>query len=268
LTQKQNNKNKNKQTKNKKKLEVIYNEQFERESELHLESHVKLSAKNEQRKHFNTTSLYTHPWFNDGRVQIERVYDTVVSTCAQMSAGLAYADLHPNLFPERLFSASDLVPCPSHPNQLHLPSPVSNMIGMIALNKTMNGTEWNVTAIDEEIQFLRPIIHMLPTFLAGNPETTAIYFLGHTLKCGILYSYPARDFCGLIGDGLDLCEFYVDRYNLYTSIANLQADFEQGGHWSEPLQSRGQVINAYTIPIADSHGVFRAQVHHKERAQD
>lgn len=196
----------------------------------------------------------------NGRLQLERVYETVVATCAQMSAGLAYADLHPSLFPSRLFTTADLVPCPSHPSQLYLPFPASNTIGIHTLNKTLNGTAWNATALDDEIQFLRPILHMLPTFLAGNPETSAIYFLGIAMKCATLYSYPARDFCGLTVDGLDLCEFYDNRYNMYSKIANLRADFDQGGHWSEPMQSRGAMVSAYSIPIADSRGNFQVQV--------
>lgn len=189
---------------------------------------------------------------------IEKIYQDVVTSCAQISSSLFYASQHAEIFPGYLSRATQLVPCRANPQQLWLPSPANALLGVHVLNKTRAGIRFNATAIDEEIQFLRPIVHVLPTFLANSNRT--IYFIGLAMNCAAIYSFPPRSLCGSLPDNIDLCAFYNNRYNLYAKLPDVRADAERGGHWSEPLQSAGQPMNAYTIGIADSAGKFRVQV--------
>lgn len=193
------------------------------------------------------------------REDVELVYTNIVQTCAQMSDSLTFASEHPELFPGTLLQASQLVPCTQAPDQLRLPP--HELIGVHTLNKTDYGVAWDQEALDDELQFLRPIFHLLPTLLARNPNSQAILFIGHAMECASVYTYPPRDYCGLIPSGINLCTFYSNRYNLYTKLDELQKDFDQGGHWSEPLTNTiGTSQNSYSIPVPDANGEFRVQV--------
>lgn len=202
---------------------------------------------------------------SSSRARVELLYSSVITSCIQLADALTFASSHPNpMCPPSLYQSSQLLSCkPRVPDQLWLPDD-TRLFDVYVLNRSGQGIPFDARTLDSEMGFVSPAANFLETMLSHNQDAVSVYFVGLAMNCSTVYYFPPktpRGLCGLMPP-VDVCSYFNERYNLYSKVEDLEQDYQQQGHWSEPYADyagKGNLVT-YSIPVKDKSGVFRGQV--------